>query len=145
MIMSVRNSLPTLALLMPVIVSVTTMNVNPTYAQTEEPEDSPFVVIFALAGVDSDTNFVVSWVTANNITRSNYYNATDLDLIDAGPNDGFVDAAVALPNGTLQVGDEYTACSLILKDTHLTCDKGFNAPTNRAEFVEVLLPSSDRK
>jgi hypothetical protein len=143
--MSVRNSLPTLVLLMLVIVSVTTMNINPTYAQREETEDNPFVVIFSMAGVDGDTGHVVNWVTANNITRSVYYNATEVDLMDPNPNDGFVDASVIPPNGTLQVGDEYTACSLILKDAHLTCDKGFNAPTNRAEFVEVLIPESGRK
>jgi hypothetical protein len=145
MIMSVRNSFPTFVLLMLVIVSVTIMNINSTYAQREEIEDNPFVVIFTLAGVESDTNFVVSWVTANNITRAAYYNATEVDLLDASPNDGFVDASVVHPNGTLEVGDEYTACSLILKDAYLTCDKGFNAPTNRAEFVEVLIPSSGRK
>jgi hypothetical protein len=145
MIMSVRNSFPTFVLLMLVIVSVTIMNINSTYAQREEIEDNPFVVIFTLAGVESDTNFVVSWVTANNITRAAYYNATEVDLLDASPNDGFVDASVVPPNGTLEVGDEYTACSLILKDAYLTCDKGFNAPTNRAEFVEVLIPSSGRK
>jgi hypothetical protein len=65
--------------------------------------------------------------------------------MDTVSNNGFVDASVVLPNGTLQVGDEYTACSLILKDADLTCDKGFNAPTNRAEFVGVIVPSSDRK
>jgi hypothetical protein len=128
-----------------VIVSVTTMNINPTYAQTKEPEDNPFIVIFVVAGVDSDTNFVANWVTANNITRTAYYNATEVDLMDTVPNDGFVDTAVALPNGTLQIGEEYTACSIIFKDAHLTCDKGFNAPTNRAEFVDVLIPSSGRK
>jgi hypothetical protein len=143
--MSVRNSLPTLVLLTLVIVSVTTMNTNPTYAQREEAEDNPFIVIFSLGGVDGDTNFVANWVTANNITRAAYYNATAVDLMDTISNDGFVDTPVILPNGTLQVGDEYTACSLILKDAYLTCDKGFNAPTNRAEFVDVIVPSSERK
>ena len=145
MVMSLRNSLPTLVLLMLVVVSVTTIDINPTYGQGEEAEDNPFVVVFTVAGVDSDTNFVLNWVTANNITRASYYNATEVDLMDTISNDGFVDASVVLPNGTLQVGDEYTACSLILKDAYLTCDKGFNAPTNRAEFVDVLVPSSDRK
>jgi hypothetical protein len=143
--MSVRNSLPTLVLLTLVIVLVMAVNINPTYAQRDALQDNPFVVIFSLAGVDSDTNFVVNWVTANNITRSAYYNATEVDLMDPTPNDGFIDASVILPNGTLQVGDEYTACSLILKDANITCEKGFNAPTNRAEFVDVLVPSLDRK
>ncbi|HEU4822476.1 MAG TPA: hypothetical protein VFS97_03545 [Nitrososphaeraceae archaeon] len=119
-----------------------------SYAQREKPEDNPFVVVFTVAGVDKDTGFVANWVTANNVTRIAYYNASEVDLKDTNPrtrNDGFVEGAVTLPNGTLQVGEEYTACSIIFKDAHVTCDKGFNAPTNRAEFADVSIPSSSRK
>jgi hypothetical protein len=83
---------------------------------------------------------IASWVTSHNTTRAAFYNASLVDLQDTRPNDGFVDASVVFPNGTLQLGDEYTACTIILKDAYLTCDKGFNAPTNRAEFVSVLIP-----
>jgi hypothetical protein len=142
--MSRRNSLPALVLLTLVIVAVTTMNVNPTYAQRGEPEDNPFVVVFSMAGVDNDTGFVANWVTANNITIPAFYNASEVDLMDSNPmtaNDGFVEWPITLPNGTLQTGEEYTACFIIFKDTHLDCENGFNAPTNRAEFVDVLIPS----
>jgi hypothetical protein len=73
---------------------------------------------------------------------------SEVDLKDTNPrtrNDGFVEGAVILPNGTLQIGEEYTACSIIFKDAYVTCDKGFNASTNRAEFADVSIPSSSRK
>jgi hypothetical protein len=129
-----------LFLLILVMVSVIAVIINPSYAQTGQTADNPFVVVFSLGGVDNSTGIIANWVTSHNITNAAYYNASQVDLQDARPNDGFVESSVVLPNGTLQVGDEYTACTIILKDAYLTCDKGFNAPTNRAEFDSVLIP-----
>jgi hypothetical protein len=120
------------------IVSATA--VNTSYAQSGQTADDPFVVVFSLGGVDTDTGFIANWVTSHNITRAAFYNASQVDLQDASPNDGFVDSSVVFPNGTLQLGDEYAACTVILKDAQLTCANGFNAPTARAEFVSVLIP-----
>jgi hypothetical protein len=116
------------------------VTIYPSYAQREQTADNPFVVIFSVGEVDKSTGLIASWVTSHNTTRAAFYNASLVDLQDTRPNDGFVDASVVFPNGTLQLGDEYTACTIILKDAYLTCDKGFNAPTNRAEFVSVLIP-----
>ena len=140
-----RSRFPALVLLTPTIVITVAVIINPTYAQRTQTTDEPFAVVITLAGVDNSTGFVANWVTANNITRANFYNASDVDLIDTIPNDGFVDTSIVLPNGTLHLGDEFTVCTVIIKDVYLTCDKGFNAPTNRAEFVSVFVPSSDRK
>jgi hypothetical protein len=116
-----------------------------THAQETQSEDNPFVVVFTLAGVDNGTGNVASWVNVNNITRASaFYNASQVDLLDTA-SDGFVDTSLALPNGTLGVGDEFTACTIILEDVYLTCSTGFNAPTNRAEFVGVMTPSGNVK
>jgi hypothetical protein len=139
------SRLPTLFLLTLAIVLAAGVIMNPTYAQRGQATDDPFVVFITVAGVDNSTGFVANWATANNITRAALYNASDTDLIDTNPNDGFVDTALVFPNGTIQVGDEYAACTIIMKDKYLTCYKGFNAPTNRAEFAEVLIPSSHSK
>ena len=137
--------LATFVLLTLVLVSAAATMMNPTYAQQGQTADTPFVVVFTLAGVDNSTGEVANWVTANNITRSTFYNASQVDLLAPEVNDGFVDATIVLPNGTLAVGDDYKACTVILKDKYLTCDIGFNAPTNRAEFVSVIVPSSKGK
>jgi hypothetical protein len=135
----------TFVLLTVVMVSATAAVMNSTDAQQRQSSDSPFVVVFTIAGVDNSTGELASWVTVNNITRSTFYNASQIDLLDANAHDGFIDASVTLPNGTLAIGDEYTACTVILKDKYLTCNAGFNAPTNRAEFVDVMIPSSRGK
>jgi hypothetical protein len=129
-----------LFLLILVMASSIAVTIYPSYAQREQTADNPFVVIFSVGEVDKSTGLIASWVTSHNTTRAAFYNASLVDLQDTRPNDGFVDASVVFPNGTLQLGDEYTACTIILKDAYLTCDKGFNAPTNRAEFVSVLIP-----
>jgi hypothetical protein len=139
-----KSPLPTFVLLTLTIVTAIGTIINPIYAQQPNPDD-PFVIVFTLAGVDNITGEVASWVTGNNVTRSVFYNASQADLLAPEINDGFVDQSIVLPNGTLEIGDEYTACTVILKDKYLTCDTGFNAPTNRAEFFGVTVPSSKGK
>ena len=129
-----------LFLLILVMVSGIAAIIDPSYAQSGKTADNPFIVVFSLGGVDNSTGLIANWVTSHNITRAAFYNASQVDLQDTRPNDGFVESSVVFPNGTLQVGDEYTACTIILKDAYLACDEGFNAPTNRAEFVNVLIP-----
>jgi hypothetical protein len=138
MYVSGKSTLPTFVLLTLVIVAAT--GTGPIYAQQRPSPDNPFVVVFTLAGVNNSTGEVASWVTANNVTRSTFYNASQVDLLSPAINDGFVEGIVTLPNGTLEVGDEYMACTIILKDKYLTCEEGFNAPTNRAEFADVTVP-----
>jgi hypothetical protein len=137
-----KSRLLTLFLLVLVTISATAVNINQAHAQRGQNTEDPFVLIFSIGKVDNATGFIANWVTANDITRAALYNASEVDLLDANPKDGFVDGAILLPNGTLHAGDEYKACYVVLKDANLTCYIGVNAPTNRAEFVSVLLPPS---
>jgi len=139
----VRSRLPILVLLILGMVLSTVVTINLTYAQRGQTIDNPFVVVITIQRVDNKTGFIANWITANNVTEETFYNASELDLMDTIPNDGFIDVSLVLPNGTTQVGDEFKACTLIYKDAYLRCDKGFNAPTNRAEFVSVPISSSE--
>jgi hypothetical protein len=112
------------------------------HAQETETTDQPFVVVFTMSGVDNNTGFVTHWVTANNVTNAMFYNASEMDLTDK-LHDGFIEPGVSLPNGTIQVGDIYKACTMILKQIYLTCDTGFNAPTNRPEFDSIAIPHNN--
>ncbi len=134
-----KSALPTMFLIALVTASAMTLTINKAHSQREQTTDDPFVVIFSIGRVDNSTGFIVNWVTANNITVANLYNASDVDLIDANPRDGFVEVGISFPNGTLHAGDVYKACYVILKDVTVSCDVGINAPTNRAEFISVLL------
>jgi hypothetical protein len=134
-----KSALLTLFLLALVTASAMALTINKAHSQREQTTDDPFVVIFSIGRVDNTTGFIASWVTANNLTVAALYNASEVDLIDANPKDGFVEGGISFPNGTLHTGDVYEACYVILKDVTVSCDVGINAPTNRAEFISVLL------
>jgi aldose sugar dehydrogenase len=108
----------------------------PTVRNTDEP----FITSFSIAGVDNSTGDVVHWVTANNITRSAFYNASQVDLSVPVVNDGFVDASVVLPNGSIPIGDKYKACTMVPKYMYQDCSIGFNDPSPYPESVSVVIP-----
>lgn len=118
--------------------SIVFVTVNPIYAQTSE--ESPVGVVFAIEGVDANTGEMMSWVTSNNVTKTLFYNATAIDLEDTA-RDGTIEVSITLPNGTAQVGDKFRACTAVPEFGKLVCNMGFNSPTDRAEFMSILLSS----
>jgi glucose/arabinose dehydrogenase len=113
---------------------------NPGHAQrTQTIEESPFLTVFRVAGVDNDTGYIANWVTANNVTNVLVYNASRVDSQD-NRVDGFIDFGIGLPNGTMHIGDKYKACIMVLKDNNLICNEGFNWPDARPEYNYVTLP-----
>jgi glucose/arabinose dehydrogenase len=114
--------------------------INPLHAQrTQTIDEAPFAVAFSIAGVDNDTGYVINWVTANNATNVLLYNASDSELKD-NRQDGFIETAVLLPARTIYIGDQYKACTMVLKDDSQICNTGFNSPTARPEYNSVILP-----
>jgi hypothetical protein len=114
--------------------------INPLHVQrTQTIDEAPFVVAFSIAGVDMDTGYVVNWVTANNATNISLYNASDSELKD-NRQDGFIETTVSLPAGTIHIGDQYKACTMVLKDDSQICNTGFNSPTAKPEYNSVILP-----
>jgi aldose sugar dehydrogenase len=107
--------------------------------RTHTIEETPFVVLFSIAEVDNHTGNIISWVTANNVTNVYLYNASAIDSRD-NRQDGFIETAVSLPNGTMHIGDKFKACTKVLKDDNLICNEGFNWPTTRLELNSVILP-----
>jgi hypothetical protein len=122
----------------PAMIIALVVTPNMVHAQETETADEPFWVVFRLSGVDNNTGFVTHWVTTNNVTNAIFYNASEMDLTD-NLQDGFTEPGVSLPNGTIQAGDEYKACTLIIKQVYLTCDTEFYVPTNRAEFDSIVV------
>lgn len=107
--------------------------------RTQVLDEAPFGAAFSVGGVHNDTGEAISWITANNVTNVLLYNASDIDLKD-NRHDGFIEIAIGLPNGTMHIGDEYKACTKVLKDDNLICNEGFNWPTGRYEYNSVMLP-----
>ena len=105
--------------------------------------DEPYTHQFSIAGVDNDTGYVVSWVTANNVTRALGQNASEVALVQNSTyaKEGFIEMLVSLPNGTIPIGDKYKACVAVPKYMYQVCDKGFNEPSKPWEITTVTLPN----
>jgi aldose sugar dehydrogenase len=106
--------------------------------------EDPFQVVFYVTGVDNDTGYLANWITANNVTRAVVSNASDLDLNQTWSTpseDGLIETSVSLPNGTMNIGDEFKACTMVPEHNYRVCGIGFNWPKNRQELVSVIIPS----
>jgi len=141
-----KRRLSVLALVATMIISVLPVgSTTPIQAQEAEVNET-FTVVVTLYGVDNMTDNVVTFFsTTNNITRGTVFNATEMDLNDTSKNDGIVDVYLAFPNITIPVGEEFTACNMVLRDLSLVCDTGHNSPSPRAEYIGLLLQPTEEE
>ncbi len=91
-----------------------------------------------LFGVDKNPGQIVTFVTANNVTKAFGGNSAELDRAD-NITDGIADVFFTFPEITPKVGDKFEACSIVLEDRSLTCGSGFKSPANVTETVQLLV------
>jgi hypothetical protein len=150
-----------------VIAIIITMSVqsslNVGYAQTtsvKEKEDV-FKVIVTLFGIEPTTGNIVTFVTIDNMSNvkafdaAKYYIPIDttessnhtINAIHGSSNgiegSGIVELNLAFPNATsIKSGDEFRACSIVLKDLRMACETGVNTPALRAENVDMHMDTA---
>jgi hypothetical protein len=150
-----------------IIAVIITMSVqsslNVGYAQTtsvKEKEDV-FKVIVTLFGVEPTTGNIVTFVTIDNMSNvkafdaAKYYIPIDttessnhtINAIHGSSNgiegSGIVELNLAFPNATsIKSGDEFRACSIVLKDLRMACETGVNTPALRAENVDMHMDTA---
>jgi hypothetical protein len=99
-----------------------------------------FKVIVTLFGVEETAGDIVSFVNVNDITKVKAFNAAE--LIPTRGNNGTLDLLFSFANTTINTGAEFRACTMILKDLRMSCEKGQNSPALRPEFVDMYLNSA---
>ena len=99
-----------------------------------------FKVIVTLFGVEETAGDIVSFVNVNDITKVKAFNAAE--LIPTRGNNGTLDLLFSFANTTIKSGAEFRACTMILKDLRMSCEKGQNSPALRPEFVDMYLNSA---
>jgi hypothetical protein len=99
-----------------------------------------FKVIVTLFGVDETAGDIVSFVNVDDITKVKTFNAAE--LIPTRGNNGTLDLLFAFANTTIKTGADFRACTMILKDLRMSCEKGQNSPALRPEFVDMYLSSA---
>jgi hypothetical protein len=150
-----------------VIAIIITMSVQSSlhvgYAQemTVKEKKDVFKVIVTLFGVEPTTGNIVTFVTIDNMSNvkafdtAKYYipiyttessNHT-INAIHGSSNNiegsGIVELNLAFPNATsIKSGDEFRACSIVLKDLRMVCETGVNTPALRAENVDMHLDTA---
>jgi uncharacterized membrane protein YgcG len=68
--------------------------------------------------------------------------------VNATQTGGIVEYVATFPNVNVNVGDEYKACALLLKDLNkdnLICKTGLNSPAKRAEYIDLSLADAGGK
>ena len=150
-----------------VIAIIITMSVQNSlhvgYAQTmavKEKKDV-FKVIVTLFGVEPTTGNIVTFVTIDNMSNVKAFDAAKyyipIDTTESSNHTinatygssnsiegtGIVELNLAFPNATsIKSGDEYRACSIVLKDLRMACETGVNTPALRAENVDMHLDTA---
>jgi hypothetical protein len=156
------NPIATVAVIAAIAILVQS-SFNVGYAQemaVKEKEDV-FKVIVTLFGVEPATGNIVTFVTIDNMSKVKAFDAAKyyipIDTTESSDNtinathgssngiegSGIVELNLAFPNATsIKSGDEYRACSIVVKDLRMVCETGVNTPALRAENVDMHLDTA---
>jgi hypothetical protein len=99
-------------------------------------------VILAVDGLDQKSGDVATIVSVNGESRVKLFDDTKtyIQSVNAAIADGYegiIEYVATFPNVTVNVGDEYKVCALLIKDSNLICETGNNSPALRPEFIDL--------
>ena len=116
---------------------------NSVQAQKASPATNTkdiFKVIVTLYGLNTTSGDVVSFVNVDGTTQVKTFNAAK--LLPMRGNNGTLDITFSFPNAIINTGAKFRACTMIVKDLNMSCEKGRNSPALRPEFVDTYLSSA---
>jgi hypothetical protein len=99
-----------------------------------------FKVIVTLIGLNKTSGDIVSFVNVDGITQVKTFNAAK--LVPMRGNNGTLEILFTFPNATINTGAKFRACTMLVKDLRMSCEKGQNSPALRPEFVDIYLSSA---
>jgi hypothetical protein len=99
-----------------------------------------FKVIVTLIGLNKTSGDIVSFVNVGGITQVKTFNAAK--LVPMRGNNGTLEILFTFPNATINTGAKFRACTMLVKDLRMSCEKGQNSPALRPEFVDIYLSSA---
>ena len=108
--------------------------------ETEKKKDI-FKVIMTVQGLDHNTGDIVTIVSVNGESRVKLFDdsMTYIHSIKADGTGGLIEYVATFPNMTVNSGDEYKVCALMVKNSSLICETGTNSPALRPEFKDLYL------
>lgn len=96
-------------------------------------KSTPFKVLITLFGVDNSTGYVMSIVSANNLTKFRLFNATENDLEDLESRDGMTQISISFQNVTINNGNPFKVCNVLVKEMEMECIKSYKTPRLKQE------------
>jgi hypothetical protein len=119
---------------------------SPIQAETGKGTDI-FKVILSIFDIQPTTGDIVAIVSANGESKVKFFDTANI-AVNATQTGGIVEYVATFPNVNVNVGDEYKACALLLKDLNkdnLICKTGLNSPAKRAEYIDLSLADAGGK
>jgi hypothetical protein len=141
--MQIRTMRITIIVMIMIIAVSTSGMISPINAETGKGTDV-FKVILSLFDIQPTTGDVVAIVTVNDESKVKFFETSNIATNASQAGGGIIQYVATFPNVNVNVGDEYKACALLLKDVgteSLTCTTGQNSPAKRPEFVDLSLAS----
>jgi hypothetical protein len=136
-----QSSPALLLLLISGLIIVSTLDTSPeATGQTAAEKKDTFKVILTVDGVDHNSGDVVTVVSVNGESRVKLFDDTKTYIKSVNPDDGtvgFIEYVATFPNVTVNAGDEYKACALLVQSSQLFCQTGNNSPALRPEIVDL--------
>jgi uncharacterized membrane protein YgcG len=118
----------------------TSGTLSPIQAETGKGTDI-FKVILSIFDIQPTTGDIVAIVGVNGESKVKFFDTSNI-AVNATQTGGIVEYVATFPNVNVNVGDEYKACALLLKDLNkdnLICKTGLNSPAKRAEYIDLSL------
>jgi hypothetical protein len=100
-------------------------------------------------GLDHNSGDVVVIVSVNGESRVKLFDDTKTYIQSVNANadgsGGIIEYIATFPNVTVNVGEEYKVCALLIKDSNLMCQTGNNSPAFRPEFIDLHIQQGEEQ
>jgi hypothetical protein len=137
--------LSTLASVLVAILVLNIISIKAVAGQTDAAKANKkqdiFKVLLTVDGINHNTGDIVTVVSVNGESRSKLFDDAKTYLTSVNPavgsGEGIIEYVATFPNITVNIGDEYKACALLVQGSQLFCQTGNNSPALRPEIVDL--------
>jgi hypothetical protein len=118
--------------------NTTTTNTTTTTETLSDDQSGLLKVELLVFGIDDATGNIVTFVTAQNLTKAFAGSGQEIDRLD-NQSDGIGEVFYTFPELTMNPGDKFEACAVTVNDHGIQCASGLKGPSNRTEVSQLLL------
>jgi hypothetical protein len=115
-------------------------------SETKIKKQDIFKIILTVNGLGKESGDVIAFVTVNGQSKVKLFDDEKSYLNSRTSNSGgqgFIEYVSTFPNRTIETGEQYKACALLIRDSNLICQTGNNSPALRPEIVDLYINQGD--